>query len=147
MKVILLCDVKGQGKKDQIVDVSDGYARNFLFPQKKAIPADSKATSELKSKEEAKQYRINEDRKAAQALADRIKDVSVDIVMGHGQDGRLYGSVTSKDIATELSKILGVEIDKRKINMKDAIKAYGNFDVEIKLLQDISAKFVVKVHG
>ena len=147
MKVILLCDVKGQGKKDQIVDVSDGYARNFLFPQKKAVPADSKATSELKSKEEAKQFRINEDRKAAQALADKIKDVSVDIVMGHGQDGRLYGSVTSKDIATELSKILGVDIDKRKINLKEAIKAYGNFDVEIKLLQDISAKFVVKVHG
>ena len=147
MKVILLCDVKGQGKKDQIVEVSDGYARNFLFPQKKAIPADTKATSELKSKEEAKQYRISEDRKAAQALADRIKEISVDIVMGHGQDGRLYGSVTSKDIATELSKLLGVEIDKRKINLKDAIKAYGNYDVEIKLLQDISAKFVVKVHG
>jgi len=147
MKVILLCDVKGQGKKDEIVNVSDGYARNFLFPQKKAIPADSKATSELKSKEEAKQYRISEDRKAAQALADKIKNVTVDIVMGHGQDGRLYGSVTSKDIATELSKLLGVEIDKRKINLKEAIKAYGNYDVEIKLLQDISAKFVVKVHG
>ena len=147
MKVILLCDVKGQGKKDQIVNVSDGYARNFLFPQKKAIPADSKATSELKSKEEAKQYRINEDRKAAQALADKINEVCVDIIMGHGQDGRLYGSVTSKDIASELSKLLGVEIDKRKINLKDSIKAYGNYDVEIKLLQDISAKFVVKVHG
>lgn len=147
MKVILLCDVKGQGKKDQIVDVSDGYARNFLFPQKKAIPADSKATSELKSKEEAKQFRISEDRKAAQALADKIKEITVDIVMGHGQDGRLYGSVTSKDIATELTKILGVDIDKRKINLKDSIKAYGNYDVEIKLLQDISAKFIVKVHG
>ena len=147
MKVILLCDVKGQGKKDQIVNVSDGYARNFLFPQKKAIPADSKATSELKSKEEAKQFRISEDRKAAQALADKIKEITVDIVMGHGQDGRLYGSVTSKDIATELSKLLGVEIDKRKINLKDSIKAYGNYDVEIKLLQDISAKFIVKVHG
>ena len=147
MKVILLCDVKGQGKKDQIVEVSDGYARNFLFPQKKAVPADAKSTSELKSKEEAKQYRISEDRKAAQALADKIKNVTVDIVMGHGQDGRLYGSVTSKDIATELSKLLGVEIDKRKINLKEAIKAYGNYDVEIKLLQDISAKFVVKVHG
>ena len=146
MKVILLCDVKGQGKKDQIINVSDGYARNFLFPQKKAIPADAKATSELKSKEEAKQFRINEDRKAAQALADKIKSVSVDIVMGHGQDGRLYGSVTSKDIAEALSKIVGVEIDKRKIILKDTIKAYGNFDVEIKLLQDISAKFVVKVH-
>ena len=147
MKVILLCDVKGQGKKDQIVDVSDGYARNFLFPQKKAVPADAKATSELKSKEDAKQYRINEDRKAAQALADKIKEVVVDIVMGHGQDGRLYGSVTSKDIASELSKIIGVEVDKRKITMKEAIKAYGNYDVEIKLLQDISAKFVVKVHN
>ena len=147
MKVILLCDVKGQGKKDQIINVSDGYARNFLFPQKKAVPADAKATSELKSKEDAKQYRINEDRKAAQALADRIKEAVVDIVMGHGQDGRLYGSVTSKDIAGELSKILGIEIDKRKIIMKEAIKAYGNYEVEIKLLQDISAKFVVKVHN
>ena len=147
MKVILLCDVKGQGKKDQIVNVSDGYARNFLFPQKKAIPADAKATSELKSKEEAKQYRISEDRKAAQALADKIKEVSVDIVMGHGQDGRLYGSVTSKDIAEALAKILATEIDKRKILLKEAIKAYGNYEVEIKLMQDISAKFIVKVHG
>ena len=147
MKVILLCDVKGQGKKDQIVNVSDGYARNFLFPQKKAIPADAKATSELKSKEEAKQYRISEDRKAAQALADKIKEVSVDIVMGHGQDGRLYGSVTSKDIAEALAKILGSEVDKRKILLKEAIKAYGNYEVEIKLMQDISAKFIVKVHG
>jgi large subunit ribosomal protein L9 len=147
MKVILLCDVKGQGKKDEIVNVSDGYARNFLFPQKKAVPADAKATSELKSKEEAKQYRISEDRKAAQALADKIKEVTVDIVMGHGADGRLYGSVTSKDIAESLSKIIGVDVDKRKINMKESIKAYGNFEVEIKLLQDITAKFIVKVHG
>ena len=79
MKVILLCDVKGQGKKDQIVEVSDGYARNFLFPQKKAVAADAKATSELKSKEEAKQFKINEDRKAAKALADKISGVEVSI--------------------------------------------------------------------
>ena len=146
MKVILLCDVKGQGKKDEIVNVSDGYARNFLFPQKKAIPADAKATSELKSKEEAKQFKINEDRKAAVALAEKIKSTEVNIVMGHGQDGRLYGSVTSKDIAEALSKLVGVEIDKRKINLKESIKAYGNFDVELKLFQDVVAKFVVKVH-
>ena len=146
MKVILLCDVKGQGKKDQIVNVSDGYARNFLFPQKKAIPADAKATSELKSKEEAKQYKISEDRKAAQALAEKIKATTVDIVMGHGADGRLYGSVTSKDIAESLSKLINAEVDKRKINLKEAIKAYGNYEVEIKLYQDVSAKFVVKVH-
>ena len=146
MKVILLCDVKGQGKKDQIVEVSDGYARNFLFPQKKAIAADAKATSELKSKEEAKQFKINEDRKAATALADRIKDVKIEIQMGHGADGRLYGSVTSKDIAEKLAQAVGADIDKRKIQLKDSIKAYGSYSVELKILADISAKFIVNVH-
>ena len=146
MKVILLCDVKGQGKKDQIVEVSDGYARNFLFPQKKAIAADAKATSELKSKEEAKQYKINEDRKAAQALADKISGVEISIQMGHGQDGRLYGSVTAKDIAEKLAVAVNHEIDKRKILLKDPIKAYGKYSIDIKILQDISAKFIVHVH-
>ena len=103
MKVILLCDVKGQGRKDQIINVSDGYARNFLFPQKKAIPADNKATSELKSKEESKQFKLSEEKKAAENLAARIKDLCVEIKMEHGQDGRLYGSVTAKDIAEKLN--------------------------------------------
>lgn len=146
MKVILLCDVKGQGKKDQIVDVSDGYARNCLFPQKKAIPADSKAVNELKNKEASKQFKIDEERKAARSLCDKIKDKEIEIKMGHGADGRLYGAVTTKDIATELSKVLGVDIDKRKITIKENIKAYGKYDVEIKLLSDISAKFIVYVH-
>jgi large subunit ribosomal protein L9 len=147
MKVILLCDVKGQGKKDQIVNVSDGYARNFLFPQKKAIPADAKAQNELKGKEEAKQFKIAEDKKAAVALSGKINDKEVKIKMGHGQDGRLYGSVTAKDIATELSKIIGEEVDKRKLQLKEAIKAYGKYTVEIKILADISAKFIVHVHN
>ena len=146
MKVILLCDVKGQGKKDQIVEVSDGYARNFLFPQKKAVPADAKATSELRSKEQARQYKISEDRKAAEETAARIRGVEIEIKMGHGQDGRLYGSVTAKDIAEEVKKVCGVEVDKRKITLKEAIKAYGKYDVEVKILADISAKFVVYVH-
>ena len=146
MKVILLCDVKGQGKKDQIVDVSDGYARNFLFPQKKAIPADAKATNELKNKEESRQFKINEDRKAAAALAEKINNVEIEIIMGHGADGRLYGSVTAKDIAEELKKRIGVDIDKRKIQMKDTIKAYGKHDVQLKILADINAKFIVYVH-
>lgn len=145
MKVILLCDVKGQGKKDQIVNVSDGYARNYLFPQKKAVPADAKATNELKNKESAQQFKISEDRKAAKALAERINGKQLEFVMGHGQDGRLYGSVTSKDIAEQLEGILGVEIDKRKIMLKDNIKAYGNYSVEIKILADISASFTVLV--
>ncbi len=146
MKVVLLCDVKGQGKKDQIVDVSDGYARNFLFPQKKAIPADAKATNELKSKEEAKQFKISEERKAAQALAQRINNVEIEIVMGHGQDGRLYGSVTAKGIAEELKRVIGQDVDKRKIQLKESIRAYGKHSVDIKILSDISARFVVYVH-
>ena len=146
MKVILLCDVKGQGKKDQTVEVSDGYARNFLFPQKKAVLADAKAQNELKGKEEAKQFKINEDRKAAMALADKIKDTEVEIVMGHGQDGRLYGSVTAKDIAEALKAKISVEVDKRKILLKDPIKAYGKYTIEVKILADITAKFVVSVH-
>ena len=146
MKVILLCDVKGQGKKDQIVDVSDGYARNFLFPQKKAVPADAKATNELKSKEEAKQFKINEDRKAAQAIADKINGTEIRIQMGHGQDGRLYGSVTAKDIAETLGKKLSIDVDKRKLQLKDAIKAYGSYSIEIKILADIVGKFTLVVH-
>ena len=147
MKVILLCDVKGQGKKDQIVNVSDGYARNFLFPQKKAIPADAKATSELKSKEESKQFRLSEEKKAAEALAEKIKSVTVEIKMEHGQDGRLYGSVTAKDIAEALKKLVGADIDKRKINLKESIKAYGSYTVELKLLADVIATFTVKVYN
>ena len=145
MKVILLCDVKGQGKKDEIVNVSDGYARNFLFPQKKAVPADAKATSELKSKEEAKQFKISEDRKAAKAIADKINGIDIAIKMSHGQDGRLYGSVTSKDIAEQLSRIIGIDVDKRKITLGEPIKAYGKYSVEIKILADIGAKFTVTV--
>ena len=146
MKVILLCDVKGQGKKDQIVEVSDGYARNFLFPQKKAVPADAKATNELKNKAEAQQYKINEDRKAAQALADKINNIEIEIIMGHGADGRLYGSVTAKDIAEELKRRIGVDVDKRKIQLKDSIRAYGKHDVQLKVHPEVTAKFVVYVH-
>ena len=146
MKVILLCDVKGQGKKDQIIEVSDGYARNFLFPQKKAIIADAKATNELKNKENSKQFKISEERKAALELAEKIKKANVEIKMEHGQDNRLYGSVTAKDIADQLKKELGgVDIDKRKITLKDPIKAYGTYTVEIKLYTDVVASFNVKV--
>ncbi len=145
MKVILLCDVKGQGKKDQIVNVSDGFARNFLFPQKKAIPADAKATGELKSKEESKKFREEEERKAALALAEQIKDVRIEIQMGHGADGRLYGSVTAKEIAEKLSEKIGQTVDKRKLVLKDTIKAYGEYVVSVKLHSEVEGKFTVSV--
>lgn len=146
MKVILLCDVKGQGKKDQMIEVSDGYARNFLLPQKKAIPADAKAQNELRGKEEAKQYKIAEDKKAAEELAKKISEKEVKIQMGHGQDGRLYGSVTAKDIAEQLSALIGASVDKRKILLKDAIKAYGKYTIEIKVHPEVIAKFSLLVH-
>ena len=146
MKVILLCDVKGQGKKDQIVNVSDGYARNYLFPQKKAVPADAKATGELKSKEDARRFRAEEERKAAEELAAKIRDVKVDVLVEHGGDGRLYGSVTAKDIADALSEKIGVAVDKRKLVLKESIKVCGEYRVQIKLSAEVEATFTVSVH-
>ncbi len=145
MKVILLCDVKGQGKRDQIVEVSDGYARNYLFPKKLAVMADAKSENELRGKNEAMKFRLAEEKKAAAELGEKITDREIVIKMGHGADGRLYGSVTAKDIATELSAAVGVTLDKRKIILKDAIKAYGKYTVEIKLHPEVSAKFFVTV--
>ena len=142
----MLADVKGQGKKDQIVEVSDGYARNFLFPKKLAVPADNKAMSEAKSKEEAKQFKLKEEKAAAQALADQLNKLTVKITATSGADGRLYGSVTSKDIAEKLKEQHKVEIDKRKLVLNDNIKAYGTYEIEVKVYPEISAKLKVTVN-
>jgi large subunit ribosomal protein L9 len=145
MKVLLLADVKGQGKKDQIVEVSDGYARNFLFPKKLAVPADAKVMSEAKSKEEAKQFRLKEEKAAAKALADKIGALTVKITASSGADGRLYGSVTSKDIAEKLKEQHKIDIDKRKLVLNDNIKAYGTYEIEVKVYPEITAKLKVMV--
>ena len=146
MQVVLTADVKGQGKKDQIINVSDGYARNFLFPKGLAIPADKKAVADIKNREASRQHKIDTERAEAKAVAEKLSGVLVKVKMGAGADGRLYGSVTAKDIATELSKAIGTEVDKRKLLLKEAIKAYGKYSVEIKLLADITATFTVRVH-
>ena len=145
MKVLLLADVKGQGKKDQIVDVSDGYARNFLFPKKLAVAADAKVLSEAKSKEEAKQYRLREEKAAAEALAKRLNEITVTLTASSGGDGRLYGSITSKDIAEGLKKEHKIDLDKRKLVLSDNIKAYGTYNVDVKVYPEVSAKLKVKV--
>ena len=145
MKVLLLADVKGQGKKDQIVEVSDGYARNFLFPEKLAVVADAKVMSETKSKEEAKQFRLKEEKAAAKALADKLGTLTVRITASSGGDGRLYGSITSKDIAEKLREQYNIEIDKRKLVLSENIKSYGTYDVEVKVYPEISAKLKVTV--
>ena len=145
MKVLLLADVKGQGKKDQIVEVSDGYARNFLFPKKLAITADNKVMSEAKSREESKQFRLKEEKAAAKALAEKLATLTVKIVASSGADGRLYGSVTTKDIAETLNAQHGVDIDKRKLSIQENIKAYGTYNVEVKVYPEISATLKVVV--
>ena len=147
MKVILLQDVKGQGKKDQIVEVSDGFARNFLFPQKKAIPADAQAQNQLRGKREAEQHRIDEERKAARELSEKLKGVVLHIQAPSGGDGRLYGAVTSKEIAASLSEKIGAPIDKRKISLDSPIKAHGTYEITVKLYEGIEGKFTVSVEG
>ncbi len=146
MKVVLLADVKGQGKKNQIIDVSDGYARNFLLPRKLAVLADAKVMSEIKSKEEAEAFRVKEEQKAARALAERLATISVKIKCSAGADGRLYGAVTAKDVAEVLARDFGITVDKRKILMNEQIRSYGVYPVEVRLYTDIIGKFSVVVH-
>ncbi len=145
MKVLLLADVKGQGKKDQIVEVSDGYARNFLFPKKLAVAADAKVMSEAKSKDEAKQFRLKEEKAAAKALAEKLTTLTVKITASSGADGRLYGSVTSKDIAEALAAQHGIDIDKRKLILSENVKSYGTYNVDVKVYPEISGTLKVVV--
>lgn len=140
MKVMLLQDVKGQGKKDQIVNVSDGYARNFLFPRKLAVEADAKALADAKNKEAAKQFKIEQDKAAARDVAARLEAVQVKIKATAGADGRLYGSITTADVADALKEQAGIELDKRKIVSEAPIKAFGSYTLEVKLYPEIVGK-------
>ncbi len=140
MKVILLADVKGQGKKNDVIEVSDGYGKNFLIPRKLAKAADAQSLNEIKTKEEARLYRIEQEKKEAKALGERLKSILVKIPASSGADGRLYGAITSKDICERLQADHGIEIDKRKLVMSDPIKAYGKYEVEVKLYPEVMGK-------
>ena len=145
MKVILLADVKGQGKKNDVIEVSDGYAKNFLIPRKLAKVADAQSLNDVKVKEAAKAYRIETERKEAQALSEKLKGILVKIPASSGADGRLYGSVTGKDIVEKLQADHGIVIVKRKLSMPESIKAYGKYEVEVKLYTEVSGKVNVLV--
>ena len=145
MKVLLLADVKGQGKKGDIVNVSDGYARNFLLPKKLAAEATSQILNEVKSKEEARLHRIEEDRKAAKENAKKLESIVVKLYATAGADGRIDGSVTSKEIAEALLAQSGIEVDKRKIALDSAIKAFGTYTLDVKLFSDVTGKLNVVV--
>lgn len=147
MKVVLLEDVKGQGKKGELVNVSDGYARNFLFPKKLAKEANSQILNEIKNKQESEKFKKAEDKKAAAALAERLKNVVVVFKSTGGADGKLYGAVTAKDISDKLSSDFGISVDKRKIVISENIKAVGNYTLDVKLYPEISAKLNVVVEA
>ena len=145
MKVILLQDVKGTGKKGELVNVSDGYAGNFLLPKKAAKEATAQAMSELKNAEASKAFQIEEAKKAANASKKLIEGKSLSIKAKAGQGGRLFGSVTAKEISAELKKQFGLNVDKRKISLDTDIKAFGTYNAEIKLYTGIVATLKVVV--
>ncbi len=130
---MLTQDVKGQGKKDQIIEVSDGYARNFLLPKKLAIIADAKAVNEAKNKEASINHKIEVAKAEANAIAKKLASITVHINESAGNDNRLYGAVTSKDIAEKLTKDHGITIDKKKISLSEPIKTFGTYKAEVKL--------------
>ena len=138
MKVILQQDVKGQGKKGQMVEVSDGYGRNFLLPRKLAVEATAENVNTMKMQDKAKAARLAEEKAAAQALAERLEGVQVKIKARAGQGGKLFGSITSKEISEELKKQFGMDVGKSKIVLSDPIKSFGAFDVKCKLGSEVS---------
>ena len=146
MKVILLQDVKGVGKKDQVVNASDGYARNFLFPQKLAVEATPGAMKGIEKMRKAEADREAERRANASATAENLRGKVVNMTVKTGSQGRLYGSITSAEIAAELKKQHGVEIDKRDIKCEN-IRTVGDVEFEAKIYKDISVKMVVHVEG
>lgn len=145
MKVVLQADVKGSGKKGQLVEVADGYARNFLLKKGLAIPADAGAMNELKNREASAAYRLAEEKKAAEAQKAAIDGKTVKLSAKAGTNGKLFGSVTAKEIAEGLEKQYGAAIEKRKVSLKEEIKAFGTYSVEVKIYNGISAVITVVV--
>ena len=145
MKVILQKDVKGQGKKGQMVEVSDGYARNFLFPKKLAVEANTDNINVMKQKQAAEEARIAREKAAAVELSEKLKTCKVVISAKAGTGGRLFGSVTTSEIAEALKAQFGIEIDRHKIVISENIKAFGSYELKVKLYNDVAGTISVMV--
>ena len=144
MKVILKQDVKNLGKKGELVNASDGYARNFLFPRGLATEANASAMNDFNNKENAKKFHKQEEIKAAEADAAKLEGKTFKLTPKAGSHGKLFGSVTAKDISAKIKSDLNLDIDKRKITVED-IKQFGTYEAEIKIYQGISAKIYIQV--
>lgn len=145
MKVILLEDVKGKGKKGDLINISDGYARNFLLPKKLAREANAESLSELNNAKKSQEHKIEVEKAAANDIKKKINEKTIKIYAKSGKNGKLFGSVTGKEISEKLKEEFCIQIDKRKIKLSMDIKAYGTYECDIKLYSGISAKLHVMV--
>lgn len=145
MKVILKSDLKGTGKAGELVTVSDGYAKNYLLPRSLAVEANAQALGELKSREDAKQHRVEEEKNKAKETAKKLSGAIVRLSARCGQGGRLFGSVTTKEIAAAVTQQFGVSLDKRKIVLDEDIKSCGSREIELRLYPGVSVKMTVRV--
>ena len=145
MKVILKQDIKGVGKKDQIINANDGYARNFLFPKNLAVPADKGNMTNLQSKKTSEEHRKNLEKEAAIETKKKIEGILLKLPVKSGENGKVFGSVTAKEIGESLEKQYQIKVDKKKIDLKESIKNLGMFNIEIKLYDGVIAKLKVNV--
>lgn len=145
MKVILQVDVKGTGKKGQVLEVADGFARNFLFPKKLAIEATAGNIQDISHKREVEKRRKEKEKEDAVELKSKLDALQIEVMTKTGEGGRLFGSVTSKEIVDALKKQHGLEVDKRKLELKEPIKALGSYEVQAKIHPEVAAKLRVHV--
>lgn len=145
MKVILLDNIKGVGKKDEVINASDGYARNYLLPKKLAVEANAENMSKLNNKKEAANYKKDVEKQNAEELAKKIKGIMLKVRVKSGENGKIFGGVTSKEISDNLKSQYNFDIDKKKIDLKETIKTLGSFNVNIKLFEGVVANLKVEV--
>ncbi len=145
MKVILTQDIKGVGKKDEIINANDGYARNFLLPRKLAVEANSQNMSLLQGRKDSANFKKEQEKENALKLQEKLTKIMLNVKVKAGGNGKIFGSITSKEIATELKSQYNIEVDKKKILLKDSIKEIGIFNIEIKLYEGIIGKLKVNI--
>ena len=147
MKVILLENVKGVGKKDEIINANDGYARNFLLPKKLAVEANNQNLAKLKSKQESNEHKKMTEKQEAEELAKKLEKIILKIQVKAGENGKIFGGVTAKEIAEQLQKQHNFKVDKKKIDLKETIKQTGMFTIDLKLYEGVNAKLKIHIIG
>ncbi len=145
MKVILKADIKGVGKKDQIINASDGYARNFLFPKNLAVEANKENMSKLKAKQDSNAFKKSQEKEEAKKIAEKLSKIQLKIPVKSGENGKIFGGVSAKEIAELLKENYKIEIDKKKIELKETIKTLGARTIQIKLYEGITGNLKIDV--